>query len=156
MIVFEVIDLLLFSSEIRNRRQQLEAMRRVIQLLPQVTIHHWHQDHHHHHHHCHHHCHHRPHHHHHHCLAQVNRDTLYVLLNFLHLVAINSEDRKGPQASISTVTRWERIIDITQNRSEVIFIFSTILTFFRVRTCRGTRWTRTTWPPFSHQIFSIQ
>jgi hypothetical protein len=27
----------------------------------------------------------------------VNRDTLYVLLNFLHLVAENSEDRKGPQ-----------------------------------------------------------
>ena len=29
-------------------------------------------------------------------LPQVNRDTLYVLLNFLHLVAENSEDRKGP------------------------------------------------------------
>jgi hypothetical protein len=28
---------------------------------------------------------------------QVNRDTLYVLVNFLHLVAENSEDRKGPQ-----------------------------------------------------------
>ena len=28
---------------------------------------------------------------------QVNRDTLYVLLNFLHLVAENSEDKKGPQ-----------------------------------------------------------
>ena len=28
-------------------------------------------------------------------LPQVNRDTLYVLLNFLHLVAENSEDRKG-------------------------------------------------------------
>ena len=28
-------------------------------------------------------------------LFQVNRDTLYVLLNFLHLVSENSEDRKG-------------------------------------------------------------
>ena len=70
-------------SEIRNRKQQLDAMRRVIQLLPQVE--HWSSS------------------------AskvdiqmifwiQVNRDTLYVLLNFLHLVAENSEDKKGPQA----------------------------------------------------------
>ena len=29
--------------------------------------------------------------------VKVNRDTLYVLLNFLHLVAENSEDKKGPQ-----------------------------------------------------------
>ena len=28
--------------------------------------------------------------------SQVNRDTLYVLLNFLHLVSENAEDRKGP------------------------------------------------------------
>jgi len=58
----EVYHPLLAVQKIRNRKQQLEAMRRVIQLLP-----------------------------------QVNRDTLYVLLNFLHLVAENSEDRKGPQ-----------------------------------------------------------
>ena len=66
-------------AEIRNRKQQIDAMRRVIQLLPQVHIiihsseidnatHHF----------------------------QVNRDTMYVLLNFLHLVSQNSEDRQGP------------------------------------------------------------
>jgi len=58
----EVYHPLLAVQKIRNRKQQLDAMRRVIQLLP-----------------------------------QVNRDTLYVLLSFLHLVAENSEDRKGPQ-----------------------------------------------------------
>ena len=30
----------------------------------------------------------------------MNRDTLYVLLNFLHLVAENSEDKKGTQVYV--------------------------------------------------------
>ena len=33
--------------------------------------------------------------------SKVNRDTLYVLLNFLRLVAENSEDRKGPGGEVS-------------------------------------------------------
>jgi hypothetical protein len=37
----------------------------------------------------------------------VNRDTLYVLLNFLHLVAENSEDRKGPQVRNSEDRRGQ-------------------------------------------------